>query len=65
MSYDGLSKGNLFKNRVKRFTLNHSYRSTMSTSYVTNLSYEQNDLGSALDGRRASATGSMSVNTTR
>ena len=45
VSYDGLSKGNLFKNRVKRFTLNHSYRSTMSTSYVTNLSYEQNDLG--------------------
>lgn len=45
VSYDGLSKGNLFKNRIKRFTLNHSYRSTMSTSYVTNLSYEQNDIG--------------------
>ena len=45
VSYDGLSKGNLLKNRVKRFTLNHSYRSTMTTSYVTNLSYEQNDLG--------------------
>ncbi len=45
VSYDGLSKGNLLKNRVKRFTLNHSYRSTMTTSYVTNLSYQQNDLG--------------------
>ena len=45
VSYDGLSKGNLFKNRVKRFSLNHSYRSTMTTSYVTNLSYEADDLG--------------------
>ena len=45
VSYDGLSKGNLLKNRVKRFSLNHSYRSTMTTSYVTNLSYEADDLG--------------------
>ena len=45
VSYDGLAKGNLFKNRVKRFSLNHSYRSTMTTSYVTNLSFEADDLG--------------------
>ena len=45
VSYDGLSKGNLLKNQVKRFSLNHSYRSTMTTSYVTNLSYEADDLG--------------------
>ncbi len=45
VSYDGLSKGNLFKNRVKRFSLNHSYRSTMTTNYVTNLSYEADDFG--------------------
>ena len=45
ISYDGLSKGNLFKNRVKRFSLNHSYRSTMTTNYVTNLSYEADAFG--------------------
>ena len=45
VSYDGLSKGNLFKNRVKRFSLNHAYRSTMTTSYVTNLSYEADEFG--------------------
>ena len=45
ITYDGLSKGNLFKNRVKRFSLNHSYRSTMTTNYVTNLSYEADAFG--------------------
>ena len=66
VSYDGLSKGNLFKNRVKRFSLNHSYRSTMTTSYVTNLSYEADDLGRPTASTRASsATMSTSVSTTR
>ncbi len=40
ITYDGLTKNPFFKQYFKRFSLNHSYRSTMTTSYVTNLSYE-------------------------
>ena len=32
MSYDGLTKNEFFKQYFKRFNLNHSYRSTLTTS---------------------------------
>lgn len=40
ITYDGLTKNPFFKQYFKRFSLNHSYRSTLTTNYVTNLSYE-------------------------
>jgi len=42
-SYDGLSKNPQLKKTFKRFNLNHTYRSTMSTSYTTNLQYGVDD----------------------
>ena len=39
VSYDGLSKNPTLKKTFKRFNLNHTYRSTMSTAYTTNLQY--------------------------
>ena len=40
VSYDGLAKNPTLKKTFKRFSLNHTYRSTMSSSYTTNLGYE-------------------------
>ncbi len=40
VTYDGLSKIPSIKKRFKQFAINHSYRSTMTTSYVTNLNFE-------------------------
>ena len=45
VTYDGLTKNDFFKQYFKRFNLNHSYRSTLTTNYVTNLNYEQDDQG--------------------
>jgi cell surface protein SprA len=45
VTYDGLSKIPAVKKVFKRFSLNHTYRSTVSTSYVTNLNYEENEEG--------------------
>ena len=45
VSYDGLSKNPTLKKKFKRFNLNHTYRSTMSSSYTTNLSYEGDEAG--------------------
>lgn len=45
VTYDGLSKIPAVKKIFKRFSLNHTYRSTVSTSYVTNLNYEENAEG--------------------
>ena len=42
VTYDGLTKNPFFKQYFKRFNLNHSYRSTVTTSYVTNLNYREN-----------------------
>jgi cell surface protein SprA len=42
VTYDGLTKSPFFKQYFKRFNLNHSYRSTVTTSYVTNLNYREN-----------------------
>jgi hypothetical protein len=41
ISYDGLSKIPALKKKFRRFNLSHTYRSTMSTSYTTNLSYTE------------------------
>jgi len=51
VSYDGLTKNEFFKQYFKRFNLNHSYRSTLTTNYVTNLNYQEdaNGLPSAFD----------------
>ena len=51
MSYDGLTKNEFFKQYFKRFNLNHSYRSTLTTNYVTNLNYAEdaNGLPTAID----------------
>jgi cell surface protein SprA len=43
VSYDGLSKIPALKKKFRRFNLTHTYRSTMSTSYTTNLSYTEID----------------------
>ena len=45
VSYDGLSKNPTLKKTFKRFNLNHTYRSTMSSAYTTNLGYEGDDQG--------------------
>ena len=45
VSYDGLSKNPTLKKKFKRFNLNHTYRSTMSSSYTTNLSFEGDESG--------------------
>ena len=45
VSYDGLSKIPSLKKTFRRFNLNHTYRSTMSTSYTTNLQYEEDASG--------------------
>jgi cell surface protein SprA len=45
VSYDGLTKNEFFKQYFKRFNLNHSYRSTLTTNYVTNLNYTENANG--------------------
>lgn len=39
VTFDGLTKSPFFKQYFKRFSLSHSYKSTLTTSYVTNLSY--------------------------
>ncbi len=44
VSFDGLTKSPFFKQYFKRFNINHSYRSTLTTSYLTNLSYEEDAL---------------------
>jgi cell surface protein SprA len=45
VSYDGLSKIPSLKKKFRRFNLSHTYRSTMSTSYTTNLSYTEDGAG--------------------
>jgi cell surface protein SprA len=45
ISYDGLSKIPSLKKKFRRFNLSHTYRSTMSTSYTTNLSYTEDGAG--------------------
>ena len=41
VTYDGLSKNPTMKKYFKQFSINHTYRSTFSTQYVTNLDYEE------------------------
>jgi len=41
VTYDGLTKIPSLKKTFKRFNLSHTYRSTMSTSYTTNLQYTE------------------------
>ncbi|PCJ81764.1 MAG: hypothetical protein COA49_04475 [Bacteroidetes bacterium] len=51
VTYDGLSKIPSLKKTFRRFNLTHTYRSTMSTSYTTNLQYTQdeNNLPTSVD----------------
>ena len=48
VSYDGLSKNPTLKKTFKRFNLNHTYRSTMSSAYTTNLQAGVDDSGRML-----------------
>ncbi|NNE56335.1 MAG: cell surface protein SprA, partial [Flavobacteriales bacterium] len=41
VTYDGLSKNKRLKQYFKQFSVSHTYRSTFSTQYVTNLDYEE------------------------
>ena len=45
ITYDGLAKIPSIKKRFKQFNVNHNYRSTFTTNYVTNLSYEEDGNG--------------------
>ena len=45
VTYDGLSKIPSLKKTFRRFNLSHSYRSTMSTSFTTNLQYTSDENG--------------------
>ena len=45
ITYDGLSKIPKLKKTFRRFNLSHTYRSTMSTSYTTNLQYTEDENG--------------------
>ncbi|MCB0760282.1 MAG: cell surface protein SprA [Flavobacteriales bacterium] len=40
VTYDGLTKNKRFKKYFKQFSISHTYRSTLSTQYITNLNYE-------------------------
>ena len=39
VTYDGLTKSKKFKKYFKQFAINHTYRSTLSTQYITNLNF--------------------------
>ena len=41
ITYDGMTKIQSIKKYFKQFNVNHTYRSTMNTSYVTNLNYAE------------------------
>ena len=45
VTYDGLSKIPAIKKYFKQFNLKHSYRSTYTTSYVSNLNFTPNEGG--------------------
>jgi cell surface protein SprA len=45
ITFDGLTKSEFFKQYFKRFSLSHSYRSTVATNYISNLNYEEDDQG--------------------
>jgi len=45
LTYDGLNKIPAIKKYFKTFNLRHQYRSTITTSYVSNLNYRENGLG--------------------
>jgi cell surface protein SprA len=45
VTYDGLSKIPAIKKYFKQFNLKHSYRSTFTTSYVSNLNFTPNEEG--------------------
>lgn len=51
VTYDGLTKIPSIKKYFKQFNISHTYRSTISASYLTNLSYTENENGlpTALD----------------
>lgn len=42
IKYDGLSKNKKFKKIFNKFSIDHAYSSSVSASYLTNLSYEEN-----------------------
>jgi cell surface protein SprA len=45
VTYDGLSKIPSIKKYFKQFNIKHSYKSTFTTSYVSNLNFTSNDQG--------------------
>lgn len=45
ITYDGLTKINSVKKYFKQFNVTHQYRSTLSTSYVSNLNFRQDANG--------------------
>lgn len=45
ITYDGMTKIQSIKKYFKQFNVNHTYRSTMNTSYVTNLNYAEDAAG--------------------
>ena len=45
VTYDGLTKLPSVKKYFKQFNINHAYKSTMSTSYVTNINYASDEFG--------------------
>ena len=45
VTYDGLTKNPFFKQYFKRFNLSHSYRSTLTTNYITNLNFQDDEFG--------------------
>ncbi len=48
ITYDGLSKMKFVNRLFKKFTLNHSYKSTLNvSSFTTNLLYDENDQGAS------------------
>lgn len=45
ITYDGLSKLPSIKKYFKQFNVRSMYKSTMTTSYITNLNYHENEFG--------------------
>lgn len=45
VTYDGLSKLPSIKKYFKQFNVRSSYKSTLTTSYISNLNYHENDAG--------------------
>lgn len=64
ITFDGLSKMAFINRAFKKFTLTHSYKSTLNvSSFTTNLLYEENDQGASARDINANFIPELQINT--